>query len=119
MSQSLVINITHVYVDFHFIAKYSRHHVFVSVVVIAVLHKLFSEEVDGIIILIFFKCFSIDEFSVKGTTFTSEGFDKHTNCHSRWESVRVNDNVWSNTLLGERHVFLWPDLTHYTLLTMS
>jgi hypothetical protein len=119
VSKSLIIDTSHVYIDFHLISKYSGHHCFITIVVIAVLHKFFSEEIDSIVVLVFFKSFCVYEFSIQTSTFTSEGFDKHTNCHSGWESVRIDNDIWSYTIFSEWHVFLWPDDTHYTLLSMS
>ncbi|KAH3686324.1 hypothetical protein WICPIJ_002686 [Wickerhamomyces pijperi] len=56
---------------------------------------------------------------MKSTSLTCKRFNKHTNSHTRWESVRVNDDVWLDTGFGERHVNLWPFSGTNTLLTVS
>ena len=41
------------------------------------------------------------------------------NGHTGWDSVRVDDQVWTDTFLGERHIFLSVSHPDRTFLTMS
>ena len=42
-----------------------------------------------------------------------------TNRHSRWDSMRIDDQVGNNTLLGEWHIFLLICHSNCSFLTMS
>lgn len=42
-----------------------------------------------------------------------------THSHTRWNSVRIHDNIRLNTIMREGHIFLSVSDTNGTLLTMS
>ena len=118
VSKSLIIYNSQININFHFFSKNSWVHILIPKIIKAVFFKFFSKEINNIIILIFIKCFYIYKFAIKSTPFCCQGFNKHADCHTRWESMWINNNIWCDTLLCERHIFLWPNNTHNTFLAM-
>lgn len=57
--------------------------------------------------------------TVQSPRLTGHTLDKHTDSHSRGESVRVDNNIWLHTALAERHIDRRELLGTYTLLTVS
>jgi len=69
--------------------------------------------------LVFLKGLHVDVLAVEGTTLAGERLDEHADGHSGRKGVRIDDDVWRDATLGERHVFLRPDDAHHTFLSMS
>ena len=54
-----------------------------------------------------------------GTSLPSDTFDKHSDCHTRRESMWVDDDIWLHARFAERHVDSWVFLRADTLLPVS
>lgn len=62
-------------------------------------------------------CIAFD--TIKGCDFGRESFYQVTDCHSRWDSVRVDNEVRCDTLLGEGHVLLLVCHSDRTFLSVT
>lgn len=116
VSESLIIDETHEDVDLHHFTLNARIHRLVAIVVVPVLRQLLPIEVNHVVILVLLKGRHVYKFAVKSTALTCKTLNEHTNGHARGKSVRVDNNVGSQALFGERHIFLRPNDTEYALL---
>jgi hypothetical protein len=64
------------------------------------------------------ECCSICTRSVEASDFRGKTFNQVANSHSRWNSVRIDDEIWRNTLAGERHILSSIGHTDSTFLSM-
>lgn len=62
---------------------------------------------------------SISFDTIKSRDFGRESFYQMTNSHSRWNSMRIDNKVRCDTLLGEGHVFLLVSHSYGTFLAMT
>ena len=109
MSKPLIVNNSNENVYLHLLSKYTTVHSFIPIVIVSMLQKFPSEMLHHIIILVFFKGMDILVFPIQGPILTSQTFHQHPHCHSRGEGMRVNNDVWSDSCLCERHIFLGPE----------
>lgn len=138
VSQTLIVDKTKVNVGMEFFTSDTRVHRLVTVVVVTSSSKLLAKVVNWSILvrepntlstLFLYKREEeikglLERCSVLGNTvqsprLTSHTLNKHTDSHSRRESVRVDDNIRLHTALAERHVNRREFLRTYTLLTVS
>jgi hypothetical protein len=61
----------------------------------------------------------ISSCAIKRRFLGQEALNQMTNCHTRWNSVRVDDQVWNNTFSCEREVFLSVCHSTCSFLSMS
>ena len=61
----------------------------------------------------------ISKLTAKRTTFGKEALDKMTNCHTRWNGMRVYNQIRNNTFSCEWQVFLSVCHTASTFLTVT
>ena len=47
------------------------------------------------------------------------GLYQHSDRHSRWETMRIEKNIGSESSLGKRHVFTRPENAHHTSQTLA
>lgn len=57
--------------------------------------------------------------AMEGRRFSSHALDKHSDGHSRGEAMRVEQDVWAHTTLGEGHVLRGPQTAQDSFLTVS
>ena len=82
-------------------------------------NKFLSKIVNNIIIFIRLECLIFKGFTLKCGRFSSHTLYKHTNSHSWWKSIRINNNIRSHTSLSKRHINFRPQHWKYTFLTMA
>lgn len=49
---------------------------------------------------------------------SQDTFNQLCNSHTRWDGVRVDNNIWHDALTGERHIFLAISHADSTLLAV-
>lgn len=138
MSQTLIVDETEVNIGMELFTSDTRVHWLVTVIIVTSRSKLLAKVVNWSILVrkpIILSTFFLYEreeetrdllerCSVLGNTvqsprLTGHTLDKHTDSHSRRESVRVDNNIRLHTALAERHVNRGEFLRTYTLLTVS
>lgn len=89
---------------------------FVASQVIAVLLQEVRDllDVDGVV-----ERSGVADFALVGRHFALKAFDQVTNCHTRRNGVRVDDDVGSQALASERHILLAVLNSARTLLTVT
>jgi len=81
--------------------------------------ELLTKVIHSAVVLIELERSTVLELGVESTRLTSHGLDKHTDGHTRRESVRVNDNIGAHTRLSPRHIHLREENGENTLLTVT
>lgn len=115
MSQSLIENNSLVNICLHNHSIHSRNQSLSTRLAKPILLK------DFLIILIITGLKGLKFFlvSFEAFSFGHDLLQHHSNCHSGWEGIRVNDNIRADSLFWKRHLLLRPQGTHYSLLSMS
>ena len=62
---------------------------------------------------------SIALMTFQGSHFGWKTLNQVTNCHSRRNSVRIDDEIWDYSFLSEGHIFLMISHSNGTFLAMS
>lgn len=81
--------------------------------------QLSTKVLHHIIIFIFFKGLDVSVLSIETPTLSSQWLNKHSNSHTWWECMRIDDDIGSYPVLCEWHVLLRPQHWHHSLLSMS
>jgi len=126
MLQALIVSRAEENHDFHFLSSKSVVHYFVAAKLISELVKLCRNSVDSTYVFtailltnLFLKGCAITLYSVKRSDFRCETFNQVTDCHARRNSMRVHDQIRSDSLDGEGHVFLFVGHSYSTFLTVA
>ena len=67
----------------------------------------------------FCKRCAITHTSHKTTKLSCYTLDKLSECHTTWNSMWINNNIWCYTIFSIRHISLWNNHTYNTLLSVS
>ena len=110
VTQTLVVDNTHIDVSTELLTCDTRVHGLVPVVVEASTLQLVTEVLDGGLaccVLELERC-AVLRNTVQTSGLTSQRLDEHTDGHTRRESVRVDDDIGLNTALAEGHIHGGP-----------
>lgn len=91
-------------------------HDFVTVPLIAHVVELLSDVLNSDVML---ERRGISLCTLQCSNLRHEGLDKMANCHSRRDSVRIDNHIGSDTFSGEWKIFLSIGHTTSSLLTMT
>lgn len=98
MLQSLIVSGSQENENFKLFTSEPVVHDFVSVSLVAKCVQISSNLVHGLET----EGSSISELTIKRTSLRQDAFNQMANCHTRWDSVRVNDQVRDHTFSCKR-----------------
>jgi hypothetical protein len=117
--QTLIVYDANVNIRFKFLAGNSRVHGLVSIVIEASGRKFLPEKLGCGMVLIKLEWCRVLGMAMERPRLCCQGLDKHTNGHTRWEGMRIDNDIWHNPSFRERHVNRGPLLGNNTLLSVT
>ena len=105
MFQPHIIRGTHKNLRFNLLSRHTIVQYFVSTRMVSHFQQCFSKHFD-------FRSFVLERSgigkpAVHNCRFSNNAFHQLSNGHTRWYCVWIDNEIWTNSVFGKRHIFFW------------
>lgn len=119
MPQPLIVNHPDINICFELLSSNPRVHWLIPMIVISSSSQLFTKVIRRSVVFREIEGSSILSQAVHRSCFGCYRFYEHSYCHSRRESVRIDDDIRLHAGFGEGHIDGWVFLRTNSFLSMS